>query len=126
MTELDDRIHELERGLFAGQVNVRWRDELAQVHGMVLDDPALSDQRETLRQLLELGLEVRDFEVMQLAGKMTAITLILVIDALIAGIYGMNVAFPAFADPAGWVRALALIVVATVVSTLTLRWKGWF
>jgi hypothetical protein len=29
---------------------------------------------------------------------MTAITLILVVDALIAGIYGMDVAFPAFAD----------------------------
>jgi Mg2+ and Co2+ transporter CorA len=93
---------------------------------MVLDNPELSERRQTMLHLLELGLEVRDFEVTQLAGRMTAITLILVIDALIAGIYGMNVALPAFADPTGWLRALGLIAVATVISSLIFRWKGWF
>jgi Mg2+ and Co2+ transporter CorA len=56
---------------------------------------------------------------------MTALTLILVVGALIAGIYGMNVALPAFDRVYGYLWALLMIVSACIGVYLLLHWRRW-
>jgi Mg2+ and Co2+ transporter CorA len=135
-SEAKERVAELERRILQGEVSESWLAELReayvqlmQVRATCSDEPLLEEidrQRDILRHLYELYLEQSNLRVTRSAGALGALTLILVIDALIAGIYGMNVNLPAFDRQLGFVWSLALIVVASIVSWWVLHRRGWF
>jgi Mg2+ and Co2+ transporter CorA len=136
-SELSERVAELERRLLQGEVSESWLAELREAHEQLMlvraassDEPLLLDeidcQRDILRDLYELYLEQSNLRVTRSAGTLGALTLILVIDALIAGIYGMNVNLPAFDRQLGFLWSLALIVVASIASWWVLHRRGWF
>jgi Mg2+ and Co2+ transporter CorA len=134
---VNERVAELEQRLLRGEVSESWLADLRDTYAQLMLVRATSGkdlslleeidrQRDILRHLYELYLEQSNLRVTRSAGTLGALTLILVIDALIAGIYGMNVNLPAFDRQLGFVWSLALIVVASIVSWWLLHRRGWF
>jgi Mg2+ and Co2+ transporter CorA len=136
--QLAVRIASLERALFA----VRdadlawddWLDNLAKVHTEVMalyvredaDRALLDEQRAILRSLLEIAVQLKaNREERSTVRPMTALTLVLVVGALIASIYGMNVALPAFDRVYGYLWALLMIVSACIGVYVLLHWRRW-
>jgi CorA-like Mg2+ transporter protein len=133
---LAQRVVELESALYAARGRAdreRWLRELAAIHAELVAlgregaDPELLDrQREALRALVNLGVDLGSLWEGQSLRRMSALTLILVVDALIAGIYGMNFVFiPSLDWQAGYPWALGLMVatsLALVVLFGRLRW----
>ena len=86
----------------------------------------LDEQRAVLRSLLELAMHLKARrEELAAIRPMNALTLILVVGALIAGIYGMNVALPAFERPYGFLSAFLVIAAACAGAFLLLRGRHW-
>jgi magnesium transporter len=132
-----ERVVELEQRLLHGEVSESWLADLRETYAQLMlvratsrEDASLLEefdrQRDILRHLYELYLDQSNLRLSRSAGALAALTLILVIDALIAGIYGMNVNLPAFDRQLGYVWSLGLIVAATIISWLVLRRRGWF
>jgi magnesium transporter len=91
----------------------------------------LIDSLDTYRDLLSSGLDtylsVVSNDVNQTVKRMTALTAILMVDALIAGIYGMNFIFmPELSWPLGYPFALGLMLVATITLIVLFRRLRWF
>jgi Mg2+ and Co2+ transporter CorA len=136
--KLGVRIAKLERSLFAvGDADLAWDDwldGLSKVHAEVMalyerddvDRALLDEHRAVLRSLLEMAVQLKAHREERSAVRpMTALTLILVVGALIAGIYGMNVALPAFDRVYGYLWALLMIVSACIGVYLLLHWRRW-
>jgi Mg2+ and Co2+ transporter CorA len=136
--QLAVRIAELERALFTvGDADLAWNDwldNLARAHAEVMalserddmDRALLDEQRAVLRSLLEIAVQLKALrEERSTVQPMTALTLILVVGALIAGIYGMNVALPAFERVYGYLWALLMIVSACIGMYVLLHWRRW-
>jgi Mg2+ and Co2+ transporter CorA len=134
---VNERVAELEQRLLRGEVSESWLADLRETYAQLMlvrttsgKDLSLLEeidrQRDILRHLYELYLEQSNLRVTRSAGTLGALTLILVVDALIAGIYGMNVNLPAFDRQLGFVWSPALIAAASVVSWWVLRRRGWF
>jgi Mg2+ and Co2+ transporter CorA len=137
-SQLVARIAELERALFAARgADLAWDDWLATVatvHADLMalyarddvDRALLDEQRAVLRTLLEVAVQLKAHrEELSAIRPMTALTLILVVGAFIAGIYGMNVALPAFERLYGYLWALLVIVAACTGMYLVLHWRRW-
>ena len=59
--------------------------------------------------------------------RLTAVTVVIMVPTLIAGIYGMNFrAMPELGQAWGYPFALLLMVVAATAAILFFRRKGWF
>jgi len=91
----------------------------------------LIDSLDTYRDLLSSGLDTYlsfvSNDVNQTVKRMTALTAILMVDALVAGIYGMNFVFmPELSWPLGYPFALGLMLVVTVTLIVLFRRLRWF
>ena len=91
----------------------------------------LIDSLDTYRDLLSSGLDTYlsfvSNDVNQTVKRMTAVTAILMVDALIAGIYGMNFVFmPELSWPLGYPFALGLMLGATITLLVLFRRLRWF
>jgi magnesium transporter len=79
-----------------------------------------------LRDLVNLALGLGSLWEGQSLRRMSALTLILVVDALIAGIYGMNFLFiPSLDWKAGYPWALSLMLVTSLALVWLFRRLGW-
>ena len=79
----------------------------------------LDTYRDLLSAALDAYLSVVSNQLNQTVKRMTALTLIVMVPTLIAGIYGMNVTFPATGTPEGfWISML--LMVATVAAGFAL------
>jgi hypothetical protein len=137
-SQLATRIADLECALFAARgADLAWDEwfsAVAAVHADLMaryarddaDRALLDEQRAVLRSLLEMAVQLKAHRDERAAIRpMTALTLILVVGALIAGIYGMNVALPAFERLYGYLWALLIILSACIGMFLLLRRRRW-
>lgn len=83
--------------------------------------------RELMAAALDANLAMTSNTLNLVVRRLTALTVILMVPTLIAGIYGMNLAgLPGFQWPAGWAVVLALMVVTVVGLTAFFRARNWF
>jgi magnesium transporter len=89
------------------------------------------DSLDTYRDLLSSGLDTYlsfvSNDVNQTVKRMTAVTAILMVDALIAGVYGMNFSYiPELQWSLGYPFALGLMLIATLTAFAIFRHIRWF
>lgn len=90
----------------------------------------MSDLIETYRELLSSAMEaylsVISNNLNAVMKKLTAITILIMVPALIAGIYGMNFQYiPELNSSLGFFEAIILMVLSATVLAAYLRWKKW-
>jgi magnesium transporter len=88
---------------------------------------SLDTYRDLLASALDTHLSIVSNEVSQTVKKMTAVTAILMVNALIAGIYGMNFeVMPELKWQYGYAWALGLMVMATIALWVVFRRIRWW
>lgn len=90
----------------------------------------ITDMTDTLRDMLTTSMEgylsVVSNNLNVVMKKLTALTALIMIPALIAGIYGMNFAnIPELGWENGYYFSLSLMVVSAIVAYFYLKWKDW-
>jgi magnesium transporter len=87
----------------------------------------LDTYRDLLSSSMDTYLSFVSNDVNQTVKRMTAVTAILMVDALIAGVYGMNFEnMPELHWQYGYFYALALLAIATAALWLLFRRIRWF
>jgi magnesium transporter len=88
---------------------------------------SLDTYRDLLASALDTHLSIVSNEVSQTVKKMTAVTAILMVNALIAGIYGMNFdVMPELQWRYGYAWALGLMITATIALWIVFRRIRWW
>jgi magnesium transporter len=83
--------------------------------------------RDLLAAVLDTRLTVASNSLNAIMKRLTALTVVLMVPTLIAGIYGMNfIHMPELSWPLGYPMALALMALAIVVAVAFFRRRGWF
>jgi magnesium transporter len=91
----------------------------------VLDQ--LDLQRDLLASALEANLSVTSNNLNAIMKRLTALTVVLMVPTLIAGVYGMNFhAMPELSWPLGYPFALGLMLLAMVGATIFFKRRDWF
>jgi magnesium transporter len=84
-------------------------------------------QRDLLAGALETYLSIQSNELNLTVRKLTAVTVMIMIPTLIAGIYGMNFThMPELQSDYGYPLALGVMVASSVGVYYYLKRKGWF
>ncbi|MFM2031458.1 MAG: magnesium/cobalt transporter CorA [Chloroflexota bacterium] len=87
---------------------------------------AIDLHRDMLASILDVHLSVQSNRLNNVMKVLTIASVILMVNALIAGIYGMNFAhMPELEWQYGYPLALGLMGLASIVVLLFFRWKGW-
>lgn len=82
--------------------------------------------RDILATALDANLALASNNLNQIVKRLTALTVILMVPTLIAGIYGMNFAnMPELGWPLGYPFALAVMLVAAGAAVAFFRWRDW-
>lgn len=88
---------------------------------------SLDTYRDLLSSALDTYLSIASNDVAQTVKKMTAVTAILMVDALVSGVYGMNFdIMPELHWPYGYAWALGLMVVTSLALWGLFRRIRWF
>jgi magnesium transporter len=83
--------------------------------------------RDLLAAVLDTRLTVASNSLNAIMKRLTALTVVLMVPTLIAGIYGMNFDhMPELSWPLGYPMALALMALAIAVAVTFFRRRGWF
>jgi magnesium transporter len=83
--------------------------------------------RDLLAAVLDTRLTVASNSLNAIMKRLTALTVVLMVPTLIAGIYGMNFRnMPELSWPLGYPMALALMALAIVAAVAFFRRRGWF
>jgi magnesium transporter len=89
----------------------------------------VSESTDTLRDLVstivETNLSLRDFRQNQVMKKITSWAAIIAVPTLITGFYGMNVPYPGFGRPPGFIASVVLTVVMSGGLYLIFRARDW-
>jgi magnesium transporter len=87
---------------------------------------SIDTYRDLLSSALDAFLSVQSNRLNQIVKVLTIASIVLMSDALIAGIYGMNFTFmPELQSPYGYPFALALMLVISVGLVFFFRWRKW-
>lgn len=87
---------------------------------------SIDTYRDLLSSALDAFLSVQSNRLNQVVKVLTIASIVLMSDALIAGIYGMNFVFmPELQSPYGYPFALGLMLVISVGLVLFFRWRKW-
>jgi magnesium transporter len=90
----------------------------------LLDTVDLS--RDILAAALDANLAIASNSLNQIVKRLTALTVILMVPTLIAGVYGMNFRhMPELAWPLGYAFALGLMLVSVLGAVAFFRWRDW-
>jgi len=81
--------------------------------------------RDLVNSVLETNLTIQGNRLNVITKKVTSWAAIIAVPTLITGYYGMNVPYPGFSRQAGFVAAIAIMVVAALVLYVVFRRKGW-
>jgi magnesium transporter len=81
--------------------------------------------RDLVNSILETNLTIQGNRLNVITKKVTSWAAIIAVPTLITGYYGMNVPYPGFSRQAGFVAAIAIMVVAALVLYVVFRRKGW-
>jgi magnesium transporter len=89
----------------------------------------VSESSDSLRDLVstivETNISLRDYRQNQVMKKVTSWAAIIAVPTLITGYYGMNVPYPGFAEPWGFVTSTALMVSMSAVLYVVFRREDW-
>ena len=87
---------------------------------------SIDTYRDLLSSALDAFLSVQSNRLNQIVKVLTTASIVLMTDALIAGIYGMNFEFmPELHSPYGYPAALGLMLVLSVGLVAFFRWRKW-
>jgi magnesium transporter len=81
--------------------------------------------RDLVSTIVETNISLRDYRQNQIVKKVSSWAAIVAVPALITGFYGMNVPFPGYGKPWGFVASAALIVGMSFGLYLLFRQKDW-
>jgi magnesium transporter len=81
--------------------------------------------RDLVGTIVETNISLRDYRQNQIVKKVSSWAAIVAVPALITGFYGMNVPFPGYGKPWGFVSSAALIVGMSFGLYVLFRQKGW-
>lgn len=113
-----------EQGLFGDEFYPYFQDVYDHINRVI---DGLDAYRDLLSSSLDTYLSFVSNDVNQTVKRMTALTAILMVDALIAGVYGMNFLYmPELQWPLGYPFALGLMLVATLTAIAIFRRIRWF
>jgi magnesium transporter len=81
--------------------------------------------RDLVGTIVETNISLRDYRQNQIVKKVSSWAAIIAVPALITGFYGMNVPFPGYGKPWGFVSAAALICGMSFGLYLLFRYRDW-
>lgn len=86
---------------------------------------SLDALRDELTSVLELNMALQDNELNQVMKKLSAWAAIIAVPTAVTGYFGMNVPYPGFSAPVGFVLAVSLILLGALGLWFWFRRLGW-